>query len=425
MISRHWGHADGGRRIALLGAALLLAAGAVLPGRTAEGEETGPAKLVPSSAETAGDESVSLMSRRTPAESAAPEQNPVVRSREQYPAITLNMGKSPALLVRDLPDLSRATSLELANIEVAAVPDELLHEIALRGGSLEALYINVRKSSPERENPTISDAGMESIARLTNLNRLVVGGRCSEKGFESLARLTKLRALGIRGASVGARCYFHVLSQLPDIDTAGALDADFSQPIDAETFKAIASLNGRLETLSFGEWGETKVHVSFLPAIAEIQTLTALDLGSLCGTDRNVSVVECLKKLPYLDRLTPTRSEATAMQQFRSRETYPVEFRPVHTPSAMMALLRYLLGPADSQKIGKQVVRRRVGLAPVEDFTQSVKPVSQILEESFGIANTGRAWTSLEFIRSQYPELDQQIRRYLSAQDLAPPPPAP
>lgn len=77
---------------------------------------------------------------------------------------------------------------------------------------------------------------------------------------------------------------------MPKINAIGVHDADFSQPIDDATCKAIASLNGRLKSLSLSdEWHEraTAMHVSMIPAIAEIESLTWLELGDIAkeGTD--------------------------------------------------------------------------------------------------------------------------------------------
>lgn len=320
-------------------------------------------------------------------------------------------------LIREFPDISSATRLEFTGVGIASIPDELLQQVSTHGQRLESLVIGLWNTET---HAAISDVGMEYISRLQNLKQLCIACRYSGEGFQHLSKLVNLDTLGSDYPTITAKEFFETASKMPAIKSIGINYAQWSQPIDDETFKAIASLNGRLESLSFGEWQETTIHASILPAIAEIESLTVLDVGCVEGS-LPPEQKDCLARLPYLERMTPVGFEVVAMEQFRSRDTFPVEFRPVKSPSGMMALLKYLLGDVEAAKVRREVVRRRAGISALtEDFTQSRLPVSQILNESFGVTSRGGAWSSLQFIAGQYRELDQQIRRYLSGMEIEP-----
>ena len=80
-----------------------------------------------------------------------------------------------------------------------------------------------------------------------------------------------------------------------------------------------------------------------------------------------------------------------------------------------------MLGWPEAAKVRREVVRRRAGLSDLsEDFTKSKLPVTQILSDSFGVSFRYVSTRWLTFIEFRYPELDAQIRRYLSGMDLEP-----
>jgi hypothetical protein len=350
---------------------------------------------------------------------ASEERNGKEARAPKHLSLRLDSNDNARKLIADFPDMSGVTYLDLESVRIEAISDELLEQVFLHGKSIEALHIAVLNSAGDRR-PRISDDGMEYISRLPKLKQLCLACWFSAEGFQHVSKLRRLRVLGCDYATITVKQLFEVLAELPELRTVGVRHADFSQPIDAETHRAIASLNGRLESLSFGEWQETKVHASLLPAIAEIKSLTWLDLGEVCGsTPRGVSYY--LEQLPYLEHLTPSWDEVVAMRRFDRRETYPIEFRPVTSASGMMALLNCLLGWPEAAKVRREVVRRRAGLSDLsEDFTKSKLPVTQILSDSFGVSFRYVSTRWLTFIEFRYPELDAQIRRYLSGMDLEP-----
>jgi len=324
-------------------------------------------------------------------------------------------------LLCDFPDLANVATLNIEYENVASIPDVLLERIAEKGKNLRQLIIG-RWSSPERALATISDAGMESVSRMANLDTLALGCHFSAKGFTNLTKLRKLEVLSIHKPTFGAQDCFEVVSKLPEIRVLGIHRADLSQPIGAETFKAIASLNGRLEDLNFGEWQETTIHASMIPAIAEIKSLTHLYLGEMEGSLPKPQA-HYLKNLPYLERLEPYGTEETAgaiaLQGLRTRDGCPVQFRKVKSPAEMVVLLRFVLGTAEANKVRREVVQRRAGLSPrPEGYPRTKYALQTIFEKSFDAKLSRNAIEILPYITSQYPELDSQIRRYLAGEDF-------
>ncbi len=346
------------------------------------------------------------------------------RQRERYPRFSLRNQKQVRELIEDFPDLSRAHSLIVSVNKIVSVPDDLFKKIALHGKNLKALIIECRRQSDGERRHDISDAGMAYISRLVNLKTLCLKCSFSAKGFEQLSKLTQLRTLGLEYPTITAKELFETVSKMPSIRTIGATHADFSQPIDRATHKAIASLSGRLESLSFGRWQETTIHASMIPAIAEIESLTALELGEVSGS-LSKGTAHYLLKLPYLERLDPYGSEAMARHRYHTRDTHPVQFRKISSATEMIMLLERLLGRTEARKVRREVIRRRVGISPnTEDFTTPKSKfnyplLSTIFKKSFDVTLYPPS-DVLTFITSQYPELDDQIRRYLSGKDLNP-----
>ena len=345
-----------------------------------------------------------------------------LKAKQKHPVFSLRRREDVQRLLADFPDLSRVDSLRIEDVGVTSIPDALLEKIAAGAKSLRSLSIGIG-TSPQRRAARISDGGMDALSKLSGLQRLVLDCRFSADGFARLTKLKELKTLGTDSPAFGADEYFKTVSKLPNIRSLGVRYADFSQPIDAKTFEAIASLNGRLEELSFGEWQETTIHASMIPAIAEIKSLTHLYLGQVTGSLPQPWAYY-LRKLPYLERLEPSTKEtsgATAFEGLQERENCPVQFRTVKSPAEMIVLLRFVLGPFEAVKVRREVARRRAGVSPrpPEGYPQSRYPLLvTILEESFEMKASGSACRILPHITHEYPELDQQIRRYLAGEDF-------
>ena len=122
--------------------------------------------------------------------------------------------------------------------------------------------------------------------------------------------------------------------------------------------------------------------------------------------------------------LDPHDGEAIARCRYQARDTCPIQFRKIDSATEMIMLLQRLLGRTEADKVRREVVRRRAGISPnTEDFTTSKSKfnyplLSTIFKKSFGVTIYPSASNTLTFVTSQYPELDEQIRRYLSGKDL-------
>jgi hypothetical protein len=354
-----------------------------------------------------------------------PETKPLARaavSERTYLSYSLPDERSVQRLLSDFPDLSGTVDFRLANVRLATVPDEVLEKIALHGQNLTGFSIlrppldDAR--SPGRP-PVISDRGMEHISRMRNLRRLALRCEFSPEGFGHVARMENLELLSLSFSRLSAKECFRTVAKLPKIEIFGVHYGDFSEPIDDATHQAIASLNGRLVELNFGEWeAETKIHASLIPAIAEIDSLWRLRLGPVVGSlDDGTDYRDHLQKLTYLEWIDPSGTAPT-LSRFRTRERFPVQYRTVESPGEMIVLLGYLIGESEARKLPREIIRRRLGLSPAEDFTKSRLPISQILKVSFDLNPLPGSFDRLRRLSLGYPEIDRQIRHYLSGLDI-------
>jgi hypothetical protein len=307
---------------------------------------------------------------------------PVTRprsSRSRSLSFALSDQRSVHSLLTDFPDLSEILEFRLVDVRIATVPDELLEKVAFYGQNLKRFRILGPQIPPDAwgddKPPTVSDIGMEYISRLINLETLRLRCAFSPQGLRWIARLENLQTLGLSHPRLTAKDVFETVAKLPNIEYLSVTYADFSEPIDDATHQAIASLNGRLVELNFGEWeAETKIHASLIPAIGEIESLRWLSLGPVVGSlEDGTDYRDHLQKLTYLERIDPSGTAPT-LSQFRTRERFPVQYRTVESPGEMIVLLGYLIGEHEARKLPREIIRRRLGLSPAEDFTESRRP---------------------------------------------------
>jgi len=163
-----------------------------------------------------------------------------------------------------------------------------------------ALIANRDPRVPRR---TLSVEGASLVARRASLSVLMLHNiSVGEVAFGQLASLENLRELSLMNTGLTPAC-FKTISRLPKIERVWIYDEDFNRLADEETLRAIASLDGRLTTLSFGEWGESRIHPSMIPAIAEIESLEWLDLGD--PAHFTAADLAPLKKLANLTHFEP------------------------------------------------------------------------------------------------------------------------
>ncbi|MCC7084866.1 MAG: hypothetical protein IT427_07655 [Pirellulales bacterium] len=378
--------------------------------------------------------------RRLPHEEVA-KKTIAHRPNHIHREFSLESAQKARELIESFPDIFGVTDLRIRDVVFESIPDELLKQLSIHGKNLESLQIGTWHLPSEKKAPAISDVGMEYISKLDKLKQLSLTGNFPGDGFEKLSKLTCLRTLGLSHPTLNAKEFFGTVSKLPNIYRLSVIHADFSQPIDEATHKAIASLNGRLESLSFGEAHEnedTVLHESTILAITDIESLTWLEPGITASAfvrvpkGNGASVVEYVdnliaRKLPYVENFRVSEpltkdgkrpERILVLQDYMRPEHSPVQFRNVNSPAAMFVLLQHILGRQEADKVRKEVVRRRAGLAPKTDFTESGSGLADILEESFGVTVYPNSKSMLNTISHSHPELNKAIRKYLSGKDL-------
>ena len=121
----------------------------------------------------------------------------------------------------------------------------------------------------------------------------------------ALGGLKEIRHFGIRRTGLTAKC-FRTIAKWPKIKYFFCQYENFDQPTDRETYEAIASLNGRLEYLHFGEWDAMALHPSLIPAIAEIKSITHLWIGDV--SHMTAAQLEPLGTLPNVTNFNYDRA---------------------------------------------------------------------------------------------------------------------
>lgn len=242
------------------------------------------AALLPKRAEAIGKlahfRHLSLMSYEDGAPvSSAPTQTEALRK-----VVIFHGDPTDDVLVQTLPLLPELRHLYLGLGHVSArglaavATLEYLERLQLIGGK--------PASSDWREayspDPARADLTAEALRHLSGHRRLkelsLQAVRVDDAELAELRTLPNLHGFWLNATDVTPKC-FQTIATWPKIGWVGVAHQDFNAPIDPATYRAIASLDGRLTTLSFGEWGESRIHPSMIPAIAEIESLEWLDLG--------------------------------------------------------------------------------------------------------------------------------------------------
>jgi hypothetical protein len=140
----------------------------------------------------------------------------------------------------------------------------------------------------------------------------LTGVPIDDDGFHHLRDLPRLRYLTLIEMNTLSPRIFRTIATWPAISHVEILrHTQFAEPIDEETARAIASLDGRLRWLVLDEpqqQGElaalplTRVDASFIPPLAKIQSLRKLILGPVEGGSRR-EVLAPLRQLPDYRRV--------------------------------------------------------------------------------------------------------------------------
>jgi hypothetical protein len=232
--------------------------------------------------------------------------------------------------------LSVVDGEELAYLE--AIPE--LRSLGLRvegqlGGGLRHLQhceylrilsIVVPDSKREGDLP-VTEADLAAIARLPSLQALTLTGvPIDDDAFDHLRDLPRLKYLTLMEMKTLSPRIFQTIATWPAISHVEILrHTEFAEPIDEQTARAIASLDGRLRWLVLDEPQQqgdlaflpfTPVDASFIPPLAEIQSLRRLVLGPVEGGPRH-KVLAPLRQLPDYRRVV--RGEFIAEQKAQER----------------------------------------------------------------------------------------------------------
>lgn len=232
--------------------------------------------------------------------------------------------------------LSVVDGEELAYLE--AIPE--LRSLGLRvegqlGGGLRhlehceylrILSIVVPDSKREGDLP-VTEADLAAIARLPSLQALtLIRVPIDDEGFDRLRHSPRLKYLTLMEMKTLSPRIFLTIATWPAISHVEILrHTEFAEPIDEQTARAIASLDGRLRWLVLDEPQQlvapafppsTPLDASFIPPLAEIQSLRRLVLGPVEGGPWH-KVLAPLRQLPDYRRVV--RGEFIAKEEAQER----------------------------------------------------------------------------------------------------------
>jgi hypothetical protein len=176
----------------------------------------------------------------------------------------------------------------------------------------------------------VTEADLAAIARLPSLQALTLTRvPIDDDGFDHLRHLPRLKYLTLiemKTLSPRTPRIFLTIATWPAISHVEILrHTEFAEPIDEQTARAIASLDGRLRWLVLDEPQQqgdlaflpsTPLDASFIPPLAEIQSLRRLVLGPVEGGPRH-KVLAPLRQLPDYRRVV--RGEFIAEQKAQGR----------------------------------------------------------------------------------------------------------
>jgi hypothetical protein len=206
-----------------------------------------------------------------------------------------------------LPYFPEITSIWLDH---TTMPDALWRQ------TVQLKHLTMVRSHSKQEL-AFSDEAMRLIAQQSNLTLLELGRcRISEKGFRYLKNLRNLESISF-GGDVTPEA-FVTLAKLPKIKTiiAGPFGQNsFAEPIDDETQRAIASLDGRLKFFAVAEYSYQDVHISLARPLMRMKSLEGLWLYGVVGPLK-VSDFEPLLDMEKLrcfnmDRVTKDAKDVT------------------------------------------------------------------------------------------------------------------
>lgn len=197
------------------------------------------------------------------------------------------------ILKRTLPFVPELKRIEMNPKNISAEGFSQLRQLKY----LDELLLNACRDN-EKQRVDITAQDLRHIGENPNLRLLVlVGCMITDDELAELANLAKLKSFWINKTGLTPKC-FRTIAKWPALESLCCLNEQFDRPIDRETHDAIASLNGRVTWLHFGEWDAMALHPSLIPAVAEIKSLRDLWIGDI--RHLTAAELEPLTKLPNL-----------------------------------------------------------------------------------------------------------------------------
>ena len=181
--------------------------------------------------------------------------------------------------LRHFPELERV-QISCRNVRL---PDSLLEAITDLP-HLKNLFFGGTASHPSKDGLLISHEGLRMIADHPTVESLELNAcRIPDRSFRQLGRMKSLRHLDIQG--MRTTTFFQTVAQMRSIRSLFHCGYTLSEPADAETLRAIESLDGRLTSFQTEEYAS--IHGSVLAGLSRVRSLKDLmvDVGdSRCLT---------------------------------------------------------------------------------------------------------------------------------------------
>lgn len=189
-----------------------------------------------------------------------------------------------------------AGMIDLRELELGRLP-------GFTGRDLDVLANAPRLKRLSLGGTSVGDEGVEQLAKVTQLEWLVLPPNMTDAGFAPLAKLTHLQQLRINPL---AKITGEGLTHLEDLPKLWFLDLDGTQVTD----DGLASLL-RLQQLSYIELSSTKISDAALQHLVGLPNLERVELGYTSITDAGLAHLAKIKSLETLGlEDTPTTADA-------------------------------------------------------------------------------------------------------------------
>jgi hypothetical protein len=304
------------------------------------------------------------------------------------------------LVVLMLPDA--ITDAGLAKLKNLHDLRELnLDETHISDQGLSGLTHLLHLESLDLSSTRTTDAGVALLAKLPQLNRLVLGGAITDAGAASLQKLIHLREIDISQTQIGEQG-LGALGSLPDLRTLyvgrQVTDAGLKALSKSPALRAIdLSRTGvtdagikqlaKVKTLEEVALSQTAVGNACLPYLAELPELRMLELSDTRVTSAGLIPLARLKKLEVLSLSWQTLSREDLQGMAKLKQLKTIVLNGIPLPEATMAQLKQLGTPSpwdsfaglqhaqlkETQKMDNGAIGAPVVIVPNSDQSMRLK----------------------------------------------------